>query len=620
MFKQKRLTVLSMAVLLALLVASVMPFAVLADDSAPPPPDAPVVEKPAAEEPSAEVPVVDGPVANEPVAEEPAVEAPVAEEPVADIPVVEVPVAEEPSAEVPVVDVSPTEVPVLDETLTVPEILEAAPEGTELVVLDADGESLPLVSEAALTNVFTGDPMWCPAGVLPGGDGCTKSFTKFNGEGGLIDALETQKATYFSAGTIYVESTYNATTAGDTTDNISFISSFMGLTDLVFQGGWDFASNSVVGTSTFDLGADKQLAFLWDAGNLTLKDINITNSSGLEILSSIGALTVAPATTTDVALDNVSVTNSGFTMILATGDVTVTDSDFNNNKEGLIAFTEKGDVTVTNSVFNNNAGGLASGSGLLVMTGEGDITLENVTATGNGFGGEDTLLQSSSSDPFDFYGSGIVLMTGEMSATELTASMTGGNITLNNVIASGNFGNGVVIASGGDVSVTCGTFENNGGYGVLASLPGILTNDSNTFNGNASGDIYMEGGTRVDKSSGCGGGEESRRKNKDLGPFVPQVIAVATPLTLDELPGTLLEGKTFVAGMSVKLMLGDEEIDEWPAGVQTSFDIPTGMEPATSLTVLFWNGTEWVEVPSAIVDGKVVFSITEPGIYVLVSP
>jgi hypothetical protein len=620
MFKQKRLIVLSMAVLLALLVAAVLPFAALANDGTPPPPDIPVVEETSADVPVAEEPAVGEPVAEEPsadvpVSEEPAVEVPVAEEPPAEVPVVD-----EPLADAPVVDELPTEVPALDETLTVPEILEAAPEGTELVVLDVNGEALPLASEAALANVFTGDPMWCPTGVLPGGDGCTKSFTKFNGEGGLIDVLETQKATYFGAGTIYVESTYNATTAGDTTDNFIFISSFMGLTDLVFQGGWDFASNSVVGTSTFDLGADKQLTFLWEAGNLTLKDINVTNSGGL-MIGNFGALTVAPApaTTTNVTLDNVSVTNSGFATIFTTGDVTVTDSDFNNNKEGLIAFTEKGDVTVTNSVFNNNAGGLASGSGLLVMTGEGDITLENVTATGNGFGGEDTLLQSSSSDPFGFYGSGILLMTGEMSATELTASMTGGNITLNNVIASGNFGNGVVIVSGSDVSVTCSTFENNGGYGVLSSLPGVLTIDSNVFSDNASGDIYMEGGMRVDKSSGCGE-EEGRRKNKDIGPFIPQVIAVITPLTLDELPGALPEGKTFVAGMSVKLMLGSEEIDEWPAGVQASFDTPAGTEPGRSFTVLFWNGTEWVEVPSAIVDGKVVFSITEPGVYVLVSP
>jgi hypothetical protein len=40
------------------------------------------------------------------------------------------------------------------------------------------------------------------------------------------------------------------------------------------------------------------------------------------------------------------------------------------------------------------------------------------------------------------------------------------------------------------------------------------------------------------------------------------------------------------------------------------------MEPP--FTVLFWNGSEWIEVPSQAVDGKVVFTITTPGVYVLV--
>jgi hypothetical protein len=65
-------------------------------------------------------------------------------------------------------------------------------------------------------------------------------------------------------------------------------------------------------------------------------------------------------------------------------------------------------------------------------------------------------------------------------------------------------------------------------------------------------------------------------------------------------------------------MLGGEEIEEAPGGVQVSFDIPVGMQPP--FTVLSWNGTAWVEVPSAVVDGKVVFSVSSPGTFVLVSP
>jgi len=50
--------------------------------------------------------------------------------------------------------------------------------------------------------------------------------------------------------------------------------------------------------------------------------------------------------------------------------------------------------------------------------------------------------------------------------------------------------------------------------------------------------------------------------------------------------------------------------------VQVAFDIPDNAE-STIFTVLFWNGTAWVEIPSTVVDGQVVFTVTQPGIYVL---
>jgi len=587
MFKQNRLTVLSMAVLLALLVAAVLPVAAFAQDDTPPPTEVPVVDVPPVEEvvPPAEIPVVD-------------------------VSPTDVPAVDETVAESPVEDAAPSE------DLTVPEILEQVPAETDVIVLDGSGQSVPLASVEAADAILLGDPMWCPAGKTPAdgtAGGCTKSFTKFNGEDGLLWALETNPTTYFGAGTIYVESTYNATLAGDA-DNLIFYND-NALTDLVFQGGWDFASNSVVGTSTFDLGADNQMAFVWNAGNLTLKDINVTNSLGLIISDGFGASDVTTTTgANDITLDNVSMTNSGYAMIVTTGDVTVANSEFNNNglpggMGALAIITDTGDITVANSEFNNN-----KTLGMMAITGSGDITLENVTANGNGFGYTDVLPTSSSSDPFDMYTGGLALISGGMSVSEISAPVSSGTITLNNVTASGNFGNGVSIMSDNDASVTCGKFENNGKYGVAAYLPGTLTMDTVYLNGNASGDINVLGGTVVKKSSGCE--EEGRRKNKDAG--FPQVIAVTTPLTDTELPGALPNDKTFVAGMSVKLTQGGVEIEEWTAGVQVSFDIPAGMEPP--FTVLSWNGTAWVEVTSAIVDGKVVFSVTGPGTFVLVSP
>jgi hypothetical protein len=64
--KQKRLTVLAVAILVALLAAAVVPFAVLAQDETPPPPDAPVVDEPAMDALPAEGPTLSETIAQAP--------------------------------------------------------------------------------------------------------------------------------------------------------------------------------------------------------------------------------------------------------------------------------------------------------------------------------------------------------------------------------------------------------------------------------------------------------------------------------------------------------------------------------------------------------------------------
>ena len=78
-------------------------------------------------------------------------------------------------------------------------------------------------------------------------------------------------------------------------------------------------------------------------------------------------------------------------------------------------------------------------------------------------------------------------------------------------------------------------------------------------------------------------------------------------VTLEDLPGALPEDKTFVAGISV-ITVGSGQV---------SFDIPADAVPP--FTILFWDGTQWVEIPFTVVDGQVVFTVTQPGVYVLVA-
>src|SRR5258708_37728618 len=60
--------------------------------------------------------------------------------------------------------------------------LSGVPSGTKVVILDSQGNKVPLGSQAAQDILNSGDPVWCPATLAaptPGLGGCTAAFTKF---------------------------------------------------------------------------------------------------------------------------------------------------------------------------------------------------------------------------------------------------------------------------------------------------------------------------------------------------------------------------------------------------------------------------------------------------------
>ena len=142
-----------------------------------------------------------------------------------------------------------------------PENLAAAiPEGTDVVVLDENGNALPLASTEAAEIIATGDPMWCPDGVAPGGAGCTGGSVTISGgasDTGLANDMlflaqdncqgSTPAAWCGGAGTIYIAADYD-------TDNeiwwpsldiddyeVAIRRYYFG--DLTIQGGWDFSQD-----------------------------------------------------------------------------------------------------------------------------------------------------------------------------------------------------------------------------------------------------------------------------------------------------------------------------------------------------------------------------------------
>ncbi len=82
-----------------------------------------------------------------------------------------------PATETPTPQVTPT--PEVDETTSPeeqvpaeeeapePALFEQIPGDTDVVVLDENGETLPLASEAAMDVILDTDPMWCPAESSP---------------------------------------------------------------------------------------------------------------------------------------------------------------------------------------------------------------------------------------------------------------------------------------------------------------------------------------------------------------------------------------------------------------------------------------------------------------------
>ncbi|HET9906224.1 MAG TPA: hypothetical protein VFQ23_06275, partial [Anaerolineales bacterium] len=142
-------------------------------------------------------------------------------------PVVETPVATEAAPA--------EEAPVEEQEAPITELLTQAPENTDLVVLDENGQALPLTSQEALNTILETDPMWCPAGVLPGGVGCTTNFATINL---LIADMIANTGTYDENGIIYFTSTPGSSfSLTSTTLNTDYttLSNF----NLTLQGGWN---------------------------------------------------------------------------------------------------------------------------------------------------------------------------------------------------------------------------------------------------------------------------------------------------------------------------------------------------------------------------------------------
>jgi len=397
-------------------------------------------------------------------------------------------VATEPPVESTSAPVESTPDPIEATATPLPEILTQIPESTEIVILDESGDSVPLATQEAVDIAQATDPMWCPEGVAPGGAGCTTNFPTISA---LINNMvnPTYTASYANNGVIYFTASPGNGLFDLSESNLG-TSAFNTLKNynLTLQGGWngDSISPSLSGQTDFGsshivIGASGNP---W-IGNVTLNDIAFCNDSSTCSGISQTALTVY-TTTGNIALNNVDVNNQGNgrnTSLLNTisGNITVTNGTYdgnNSNSAGFSATTNSGSITISNTNFkenkkpNNGNGDITDDSSDGATLSAPIVTLTNVIATAND-------------------GDGITINNANVvTLSNVTASGNGTAIAPAGLI--NNDGSGVFINgnAGSRLIIIGGAFNNNQEYGVEVGNPAnisIYIQSNPTCTGNVGG-------------------------------------------------------------------------------------------------------------------------------------
>jgi hypothetical protein len=409
-------------------------------------------------------------------------------------------------------------------------ILEQVPDNTTVTVLNTEGEAMPLVSQEAAEAIASDyDPIWCPAGQspTPGANGCTDSYASFDE---LLNFLQANQAdvAYQQAGTIYIQQgQYPGSESSIDFNNYDLNTSQN--YDLTLQGGWDTVDNSVdpADTTSFDIPVIIGSSSNPWIGSLTLNNINIDgvlNDTGLTLY-----------TEGDITLSNVAVTDSQSGADLNAGDgvdddVTVSDSEFNNNEQGGVKVKAGGKVTINNSKFNGNSSSNQDGYGLNVQSGA-TVSLSQVSANNNELYGADITANGDVTVTASFFsgnqsyayvsgwqyeGFGLqVTTTGNIDLDGVTANdnyLFGANLTGANVdVANSSFsdtdsdwpehptGYGLQVESTAQVTLAGVTANNNQLFGADIHAADAVSVTDSFFNGNQSftyssgGDILYNG-------------------------------------------------------------------------------------------------------------------------------
>ncbi len=334
------------------------------------------------------------------------------------------------------------------------QLLADIPDNTEVVVLNENGETVPLVTEEASEIIVVGDPIWCPATVTvptPGLGGCTISYPSLSGL--LGDPIFSSTGPGVN-GVIWIEKTYDKANdnAAITLDGNTLTS--MSAFTLTLKGGWNGA-----GTGTQDLLTpsifDVSLHIINWKNDVTLSNIVF------DATTTGSANTLEVSSTKNIKLDRVKVTNNpggngarldnSASVTSGTG-VTVTNSEFSNNGDRGLYVLSSYNITLTSVIANGNGGSTYSGAILdnTASTTAGTVTVTTGTFNGNGVNGLHIISE--------------------------------GKVTLSNITANGNangigmFVDNATTAALVDVVLSgTNTFSNNWSQGLNISSKGAVT-------------------------------------------------------------------------------------------------------------------------------------------------
>ena len=373
-----------------------------------------------------------------------------------------------------------------------PSLMEQIPDNTEVVVVNTKGKAEPLATQEAADAVVESDPMWCPAGVEPGGTGCTDSFSSFDA---LLSELE-NNASYQGAGIIYVEMGDYVTSESSINFNNYNLNNIIGF-DLTIQGGWNTSDNTTGkttgATTTFDIpiviGSETNP---W-GGSLTLQNIivsGVVDDVGLTVFSA-GDVTILESefTNNDVAgvfidagqnvrIEKTKVNDNGSNNwnvvdgkgleIKSGGSVVLSDVEANDNQIFGADIDAGGPVTIGNSFFNGNLMYTTGwtdfyGYGLTVVA-LGDIALNNVEANENFLWGA-SLKGPNVDIANSFFNRNVTDSVSFIDDTGLIV-VSAGRVNLENVEANENRLIGADIQAGGQISIINSTFNRNFGITV----------------------------------------------------------------------------------------------------------------------------------------------------------